>query len=281
MGSADDALVIRALADLGHDVRPVIWTSPEADWPIFDVVVVRSTWDYVRNVRRFRRWLNLLEDRSICVANPVGLMRWNLDKHYLLELSDHVPIATTHFVDSPEEVGPVMTNSGWSELIIKPCISCDALLTERLMSHEVERAMKIAEHIRQQIGCGVMMQPLFSEIINQGEWSFVFINGAFCHAVLKQPAHGDFRSQPDYGANVSAVVPSSSMLEQAKSVLAVAPARSVYARVDAVNIDRQLHLMELELIEPCLYLQQNALAPQRFANAIAMDAGRQGHRDAE
>lgn len=106
------------------------------------------------------------------------------------------------------------------------------------------------------------------EVHTKGEWSLIFFDGEFSHAVLKTPKAGDFRVQEDFGGAQSGQKPPKHLVNQAKNVLNAVQANCVYARVDGIEIDEKLILMELELIEPTLFLQAHPKVPTRFAEAI-------------
>ena len=113
-------------------------------------------------------------------------------------------------------------------------------------------------------------QQFIPEIETQGEISFIYIDGAYSHAVLTRPAKDDFRVQKEHGGSAKLVHPDSSLLEQANEIAAtVAQVRdSLYCRIDAVARNGRLVLMELELIEPELFLGLAEGAAERFAAAI-------------
>jgi len=114
----------------------------------------------------------------------------------------------------------------------------------------------------------VMIQEFLEVIRIGGEWSFIFFDGHFSHAVLKKPQEGDFRVQDDFGGTVFRQEPGECLIKQAEAILRVIDEVPLYARVDAIEIDEKLILMELELIEPVLFLEMNEEAPMRFAKAI-------------
>ncbi len=120
-----------------------------------------------------------------------------------------------------------------------------------------------------------MVQPYLEELVRKGEWSLVFLGGRFSHAVLKRPAPGDFRVQKEFGGRLVPAEPTSQAIEEAQAILAAAPKPHLYARVDAVEIEGRLVLVELEMIEPELFFWADPAAPLRFVEALeALDGSR-------
>lgn len=267
--TVDDALSVGPLAALGIRVEALPWDDDSADWSPYDAVVVRSCWNYYLRPTRFAAWLDRLMADGILLANPPVLLNWNASKLYLLDLqargapviaSVHVPRgADTTLVE-------VCAQTGWAELVVKPLVSADGHATRRLRAPVSDRdARAFARLVRER---DVLVQRLLPEVARDGEWSFVFFAGAFSHAALKRPGAEDFRVQARYGGTVQPVAAPDALVEQAAALLAQAPAPAVYARVDGCVIGDQLVLMELELLEPLLYLACHPGAPGRFAMAI-------------
>lgn len=166
---------------------------------------------------------------------------------------------------SPADLSQVMKAEGWAEAVVKPAISADAADTRRV---KVGAARAHAPWFKElAVARDVLVQPFVPAIL-EGEWSFVFFAGAFSHAVLKRPAPGEWRVQPRLGVVTSIVEPSTAQLAFARKAVAAAPA-CLYARVDAVFTADGPLLMELELIEPYLFLDLAPASAARFAKAIA------------
>jgi glutathione synthase/RimK-type ligase-like ATP-grasp enzyme len=150
-------------------------------------------------------------------------------------------------------------------VILKPSVSATAWqlyrvpASEHVLSAEVMHAL----HARR-----FLAQPFVDDIVH-GEWSLIFFDGAFSHAVLKRPRDGDFRVQQEYGGRAVRATPPAALVEDASRILAAAPERPLYARVDGVETREGFLLLELELLEPALFLSTDAAAPAQFAEAIA------------
>ncbi|MDB4881427.1 MAG: hypothetical protein JWL95_193 [Gemmatimonadetes bacterium] len=267
----DDRLLAASLGERGTRAVPVVWSDPDVDWLAYDAIVVRSCWDYFLRPDEFFVWLSCLQAQGARVFNSVRTLRWNADKFYLRDLETRgVPVVPTHWMESgaTESLGDIRRRTGWSELVVKPAISGSA--------HETWRASPGAESVDDlRLGAmtasgGVLVQPLVDVIAGDGEWSIVFIDGAYSHAVLKRPRTGDFRVQIENGCTFEALEPPDAVIAQAREALDAAPEREtmLYARVDGCVVGDQLLLMELELIEPVLFLGTSPGAADRLADAV-------------
>lgn len=262
--------LLPSLIARGIDARPVVWSAPETPIEELDLVVFRSTWDYFEHVSEFRALLVHLEKNDVSTVNAVSLVRWNLDKTYLLELAERgVRIVPTRYFQGsdPVDVARVLDEMDWSRAIIKPAISGGAYRTYR-----VDRTT-VGEHEREAsalcAGVGLLVQPYLEEIERDGEWSLLFFEGVFSHAVVKTAAPAEFRIQPQFGGRFRRADPPANVLAAAKQVLAALPEPPLYARVDGVVLpDRELYLMEVELIEPYLFLEACPEAAERYVDAL-------------
>jgi glutathione synthase/RimK-type ligase-like ATP-grasp enzyme len=266
--SADDQLAAAELETRGATVARTVWDDPAVDWAGFDAVVVRSTWDYHHRPAQFLEWIALLESAGVRVWNPPSLLRWNLDKRYLAELSRRgVAVVPTVTVPrgSDATLADVLVEAGWSQVVVKPAVSASAHETWRT-SHQ--SAGGDASRFARLVRTGdVLVQPYLSAV-EAGEWSLCFIGGRFSHAVLKRPRAGEFRVQYELGGEVLALPPPAALIEQAEAIVDLLREPWLYARVDACDIDGALVLMELELIEPTLFFHADPAAPERFAEAL-------------
>jgi hypothetical protein len=267
----DDRALVARLGSAGIPAVPVLWDA-DVDWTRYRAVLLRSPWDYFEHEREFRAWLDRLERDRVPCWNPVPLVRWNLDKRYLKDLAARgVAIVPTLWLDpadglTPEAAALRILDTGWPEVVVKPRVSAGAWRTVRLRREEVAAH---GDHLRTVLaGGGLMVQPFLPEILAEGEYSFLFFGGTFSHAVLKRPKAGDYRVQWTHGGSHVPIAPSSSLVEQARAVVAAAPSAGLYARVDGVVRDGRLLLMELEQIEPYLYFAQGPGSMHRFVEAL-------------
>lgn len=172
-----------------------VWTDPSVDWSSYDAVLLRSVWDYHVRYLEFTEWLGQLDKAGVPVLNETDLVRWNADKQYLLELRER----GVGIVPSQVAAGPllrdVLNGLNGQQVVIKPTVSATAHFTIRgtAGSEELSRAM---DDLPDTV---YLVQPFQPEIQSEGEWSLIFVDGEFTHAVLKRPADGDYRVQDDFG----------------------------------------------------------------------------------
>jgi glutathione synthase/RimK-type ligase-like ATP-grasp enzyme len=252
-----------ALAAAGAEVEPVAWTDT-AELSGFDLVLPLVAWGYHLDYDRWLRFLEQAEAMRLPLINPPGLLRWNGDKAYLSELADRgVPTVPTLAVESccDADLEEARRRFGSEWLVIKPPVSAGATGTHRLGPND-----DLPETSRRR---PMIIQPLIEEIAKTGEFSLMLFDGEFSHAVVKRPQTGDFRVQPHLGGVTLPSKPPPGGVELAKAALAAAPERAIYARVDIIpDDDGVLRIMELELIEPALYLDLAPAAGPRFAAVI-------------
>jgi glutathione synthase/RimK-type ligase-like ATP-grasp enzyme len=269
----DEQALPARFAAAGAVAEPVVWSDPAVDWSRYDLVVIRSTWDYFERIGEFRAWLDRLDGGRVPVQNPVALVRWNLDKRYLRELSERgIPIAPTRFFDAGARVDlpSLMRDEGWRDAIVKPAISGGAWRTHRATLADAGAAQRELDDILR--SSGALVQPFLDEIVRAGEWSIFFFAGAFSHAVIKRPATGDFRVQAQHGGAHEAVTPPPSLVAAARAVLDALPTPTLYARIDGVERDGQFALMEVEVIEPYLFFPGSEGAIDRYVDAVVRAA---------
>jgi hypothetical protein len=273
----DDEHAIGPLADIGWRVSTVSWRQTEVPWEHFDVVIIRSTWDYWNDVPAFLEVLARI-DRESRLANALDIVHWNLAKTYMVDLEGKgVGIVPTIWPDAVlEGLFPAYCDQLQSdELVIKPVVGAngeDAYRVSR--SDAADRLARIAEVFT---GRAAMVQRFMPGIQSEGEYSLFFFNGEFSHAILKVPAASEFRSQEEHGAEIRSVRPEKALLLRAREALASLSSVPLYARIDFVRDDRDDFLvMELELIEPSMYLRTDPEAASRFARAIDKRYGNSG-----
>lgn len=267
--TADDRLLLAPLAERGIQAEPEIWDDPAVNWSSYQAIVLRSTWDYHLKPEKFLRWIDALVAARAPLWNPPELIRWNTNKAYLRDLdAEGLAIVPTIW---PEAGGPAplrekLQEFGWHKAVVKPRISATAYRTQLVTIDNADSAQPILDELS--AGAGVMVQKFMDSIIDEGEWSLMFFDRVFSHAILKTPKPGDFRVQNDFGGSDRLAEPPGHVLRSATQVLqAVEP--TLYARVDGVVEDSTFYLMELELIEPALFLSSHPAAPRKFAEAIA------------
>jgi hypothetical protein len=319
-----DALVREPLLARGWMLDEVPWRNADITWADYDVVVIRTTWDYQQHPDAFLAVLERIANVTT-LENPIGMVRWNLRKTYLRDL-DRSGVRTVRTLWG-DDVDVVTLRAAFDtldtdEIIIKPQVGANAGDTFRLhrrasggararttagahtpadvrthagththVGAQAADAHSAARDI-EQAACTFaqrphMVQPFIASVVEEGEFSLIFIDGSYSHTILKTPRRGDFRVQEEHGGVIRAIEPDSALLKAAQAAVAaidscvpraaVASARAapsgstvpLYARADFVRMeDGGFALMELELIEPSLYLSYDPAAATRLADAI-------------
>ncbi|MXR50091.1 hypothetical protein GRX03_00510 [Halovenus sp. WSH3] len=262
----DGQALLAALQEMGVDAVPVQWTADHG-WSEYEALLVRSCWGYPDQIERFREWIETVADADVRVFNPVDCLRWNHHKFYMRDLARRgVAVIETAFLDRTADRTPaaVAADRGWSQAVRKPAVGTS--------SEEVSR-FSPSDPPTEPLDGDVLVQRFAPEIAD-GERSLVFIAGEFSHSWLSIPDADDFRSHNQFGGRTKPFDPPAGILDDARDVLTAAADeldRSsddlLYARVDGVDRDGRLLLLELELIEPYLGLQRGD-AVERFASAL-------------
>jgi len=260
----DADFLLPALRRMGAEAELVAWTSPSAVWDGYDLVMLSSTWDYHERVEEFRAWL-AATDRLTRLRNPRRTVAWNLDKRYLRKLAEAgIPTIPTLFTDEHRDPALLAEISarGWEQVVLKPVVDLGAMQLARVVASD-------APLILERMPRPAMCQPYLRSLESEGELSLVYLGDELSHSLRKRPAAGDFRVQPMYGGTHERIEAPARAVEIAEAALALAPGKPLYARADLVyGDDGSLRLIELELIEPALYLD---VAPEQavpFARAL-------------
>jgi glutathione synthase/RimK-type ligase-like ATP-grasp enzyme len=265
-----DTLLAEALEGGGATVVAEPWDVVIPDGDDRDIVCLRSTWDYHRRWTEFRAWIGEFTGRNGKLWNPAETVLWNADKLYLRELGEAgIALPRTRWFAPGErpDCGACLREWGAARAVLKPRVSASASGTYLISDG---RSLSDEEWLPLETS-GSLLQAFVPEIESQGEISLVYLDGSFSHAVRKRPAGGDFRVQAHFGGSLEGVAPPESVRAFGDSVLAVSRPW-LYARVDLVETDRGPVLMELELIEPDLFLTAGAAG--RLAAALLARAGK-------
>jgi len=266
----DDERAYPAFRELGWDVEAVDWRRRDADWRSYEAVIIRSCWDYQSDYERFLRVLAAIESSGTPLANSRTLAEWNLRKSYLHELDARgVPIVPTlpGRGSDPAQLARWRGELASDEIVLKPLIGASAGHTYRI-GPEVSSA-ELARIAAAYGDLDYLVQPFMSSVIEEGEYSLFYFSGAYSHAIRKTPKPEDFRAQEDHGGIITAVEPGAALAASGARTIAALPEVPLYARADFVRDGgERFVLMELELIEPSLYLRMDPDAPIRFARAV-------------
>jgi glutathione synthase/RimK-type ligase-like ATP-grasp enzyme len=257
-----------ALTGAGAEVDPVPWTEPD-DLAGYDLILPLVAWGYHSDYSRWLALLDRFETEGLPVINPPALLRWNGDKAYLAELADRgVPTVPTLAVEQccDADLDEARRRFGCDTLVIKPPVSAIAYGTHRIVPKDDLPAVSR--------GRPMIVQPLIEEIARTGEFSLMLFEHEHSHSVVKRPKSGDFRVQEHLGGvTLPCTSPPEGAIELAQAALDAAPARATYARVDIVpDDDGVLRVMELELIEPALFLHHAPDSGAAFTRAVLRSA---------
>jgi hypothetical protein len=266
----DDPPLRAALAALGVSARTCAWDDPSVDWSQARLCVIRSTWNYVRSYAPFLAWV----DSCAAVTdlwNPAALVRWNSHKRYLLELAQAgLPVVPTRLVPASGSADLVRLAGDWAAVVIKPAVSAGSFGTRRIARADFATAGQA--HLDQLLAGAhdVLVQPFLESVESSGERALVWIDGSLTHAVRKSPR---FAGDSQRVSEAVAIEPDEAAL--AESILAAVVRQPLlYARVDVARDERgRPCVMELELIEPSLFLDRSPVALARLAAAIRRLAG--------
>jgi glutathione synthase/RimK-type ligase-like ATP-grasp enzyme len=265
----EDSLVLEALSRKGIHAIKKDWADKDFDWSTTRYALFRTTWDYFHRFDEFDNWLSKVATQTRLI-NSIQLVKWNMDKHYLLDLADKgIPIVHSYFIEKGSEftLRNLLDHTGWEDAVIKPAISGAARHTYRISNdnlHELEPVFRNVIKYE-----SMLIQPFQKQITTKGEVSHIVIDGNYCHSVLKKAKEGDYRVQDDWGGTVHSYKASKEEIEFAQNVVRACDEIPVYARVDVMwDNNNELALCELELVEPELWFRKNESAADALAKAI-------------
>ena len=265
----EDERLLIFLQTKGLNIELVIWNDPQINWENYQLAILKSPWDYFDLIDDFHTWLNHLEEKNVKLLNPIDIVRWNTDKQYLKEIENTgLPITPSVFVSKNTQINlkDFFSILNTDRLIVKPCVSGGAKNTFSVTANNVEEINKDLNLLIQKED--FIVQPFLKEIIENGEWSFIFFNGIYSHSLIKKSKAGDFRAQPAHGGSVHPQNPNQEMIAIASEYVKVFAKNCLYARVDGTFVDDKFLLMELELIEPFLFLNTDPQNYDRYYNAL-------------
>jgi hypothetical protein len=268
-GTNEDTRLLAYLKAKGLQVAYNVWNNAAVNWGSYEAVILKSPWDYFDKVAEFKNWLQQLQKEQIKVLNPIDVVNWNLDKKYLLDIEQAgFAIVPTRIVPQNSFFAAEPFFELWqtNTILIKPAISGGAKNTFPIPVAEVARLnQQVNKLLKTET---FLVQPFMPEIQTQGEWSLLFFNGNFSHAVRKVPQRGDFRVQHFFGGEVLLEAPAPSIIKYGQELVQKFASGCLYARVDGLESNGEFKLMELELIEPLLFLQQNEALYENYYQAL-------------
>lgn len=297
-----DAPLVVVLERRGATVSRPRWDDPDQDWAVYDLAVVRTTWDYTARRDTFVAWAAETAQRTR-LWNPADVLRWNTHKAYLLELEERgAPVVPTAWLGAGDrlDLAALLAQRGWPRAVLKPAVGAGsdglarvevaapaagsgdatdpgtarrdgwrpgAPVPARPVVLDVAAAQ---QHLDALLAVGdALVQPYLHAIEAEGELSVVVIAGEVTHAVRKQPAAGDFRVQEEFGARSRLIEPDPEVAALARWVVDATGAELLFARVDlVVDADGTPQVVELEATEPDLFLTLAPEAAERLADAV-------------
>jgi len=265
----EESLLLAFLRGKGINIVRRVWDDTSVDWKEYGLIVLKSPWDYHEKFEAFGQWLDMLEAEKVRLLNPVETVRWNSNKRYLQDIAaadmDVIPSVFFEKGERPDLL-PLFDILKTGELIVKPCISAGAKniihVTRQNVETTAEQVYELMTHEP------YFAQPFMPEIYD-GEWSCVFFNGTFSHSVLKLPGGGDFRVQHYHGGSIQPATPKDAHIKAATDYVTHFGKDTLYARVDGIITNDRFHLMELEFIEPYLYLDSHPEGYERYYLALS------------
>ncbi len=263
----DETLLLRALAQAGVGAELLPWDDPWRDASAYDLCVLRSTWNYPERPEAFEQWIERLNGATR-LLNPISVLRWNLHKSYLRELEQRgvrIPPTAWPHRGEPASFAAIIDQTGWTDVVIKPCVSAASFQTRRFSADQAQEAQAFLEAISRRRD--VMVQQYMAGFDDGGERALVWIDGAWTHAVRKSPRFADADERVSEALEIT-----DEERAFAETALSALDEDLLYARADMIrDAEGSLYLSELELIEPSLFLAQCPEALERFVAGICRE----------
>ena len=275
-----------ALRLAGAEVATPFWDDPAVEWRTYSAAVLRSTWDYVERIDEFLPWADRCAQQTLLLNHP-SVVRWNTDKHYLLELAQQgIPVVPTRFVEPGSgaaqqierflgdgaDAVTIGTASSFAEFVVKPSIGAGSKDTARYRRHEVARA---TEHLARLLTKrrSAMLQPYLEHVDEHGETALIYLGGEFSHAIRKGPLLRTGAALVEELFAPETITPRQPQPDELavarQAYAAIGSSRPVYARIDLIRgADDAPVVLELELTEPSLFFDHAPGSAQRFARAV-------------
>ncbi len=265
----EDKLLQTALENKGLKVCKKDWADPDFNWKHTSYAIFRTTWDYFERFDEFFSWIEQTKLKTTFI-NSTEIINWNIDKHYLKDLSEKkINIAPTLFIEKDDVItlAQLFEKTKWSEAVIKPAISGAARHTYRITPNNYIDYENIFQKLITMEG--MLFQEFMNNITLKGEISLIMIGGKYTHAVQKIAKEGDFRVQDDHGGSVKKYTPTKEEILFSENCLSAIPFKTIYARVDIIyDNNNKPSLSELELIEPELWFRNNPKSATFLAEEI-------------
>ena len=272
----DEPLLHLAFQQSGCEVQIAEWDDPRVDWGSFDVALLRSAWDYAERIGEFLAWIERASQVTR-VLNPLQVVRWNTDKHYLADLAAAgAAVVPSTFIEPGEDAAATLRRfleaHDQAELVVKPAVGAGSRDTQRHLRTELDAAVA---HARRLLDTkrSVLVQPYLGRVDKEGETALMFFEGRFSHAIRKGPLlpPGGAATDSLFAAEtITPRVPGADEMRLAEKVVSAVPfGTPLYARVDLIRDDSGAPcVLELEMTEPSLFFVHAAGSAERFAAAV-------------
>jgi glutathione synthase/RimK-type ligase-like ATP-grasp enzyme len=263
-----DQKILAMLLESGLDAQATVWDDENIDWESFDYLIFRNTWDYYEKETAFLAFLDYIEKLNIPTLNSLPIVRKNIHKFYLRDFENKgIKIIPTVFIEKGSTFSlSELKSSDWPKAVIKPAFSAGSYLTEVVTD---ENILELSEQYNVlATDKDLLFQKFMPEIQLIGETSLLFFNRKFSHSVCKVPKDGDFRVQSQFGGQYSPTTVSENVMNQTLDIINLVEGDLLFARIDGIIIDDIFYLMELELIEPDLYLEHHPEAYHTYFSEL-------------
>jgi len=266
----EDSIIQESLEKLGLKVLRTSWANPNFDWATTKAALFSTTWDYFDRFPEFSKWLEKTKHKTKFI-NPYETLKWNLDKHYLLDLQNaEINIPPTVFVEigNKSSLKEIFEQTNWKEAVLKPSVSGAGRHTYRIHKENLADYENIFTELIENES--MMLQEFQYNIVEKGEVAYMIMGDKFTHAILKKAKKGDFRVQDDFGGSVEVYNPTQEEIDFALRTVKNCGKKTIYARVDIFyDNNNQPAIGELELIEPELWYRFNSNAANDLAKMIS------------
>ncbi len=265
----EDSELLFFLQQKGLQIDAVVWNDETINWENYDIILIKSPWDYHEKISLFYAWLENIKSLGLKMLNPIEIIKWNSNKRYLDDIfKAGLPVIPSLYLNKGTKIladDTLFKQLNAEKIVVKPCISAGAnntfVLDETTIVHQSDAINLLLSQDE------YMVQPFIKEV-SDGEWSFIFFNGQYSHCTLKVPKQGDFRVQHHHGGSIFYPDPKSKYIQQAEKYIQEFAKGTLYARVDGILIDDTLFLMEIELIEPYLFLNSEIEKQEKYYQAL-------------
>ena len=265
-----DELLIPPMNDLGWDVSFIPWDLSDVNWDEYDIVLIRSTWDYQSRIQEFLKVLESIDKSKSLLLNPLPIIHQNIEKTYLIELEakgiDTIPsIFQKKF--NTEKVMQSFSDFNCDKIIIKPVVGANADNIILGSKFEIKSQLHEIKSVYSELP--YIIQPFLNSVLKEGEFSLMYFNNKYSHAISKIPKEGDFRVQEEHGGKINIIKKVPKEIQNlADKVIKILPKNCFYSRIDILLMHGKPKVIEVELIEPSLYFNLDPESSKMFAHEL-------------